>query len=527
MKKSAVFVALAAFSTLLHAASDNPIVTNQMTQLQQQTEALQREVQELKRQVQQNTPPPQPKRTANAPTPAASRPAGTLSSPRADIHDSPIRVHALNRHPETMGFYPTALLADGQVITYIAGTPVISTPYTGDRPAFDGSDYIVNISSINRDIRLMQQRRKLYAAYSKLGYPPPPRPILALSGKVEPFGYVVKPYIEKTTGDLSLGASELDVAAVLNENVEAFFSLAYDDSPPQIDGPRVSNSRFFLNMGFVNIGNLDKTPWYMTTGQLFAPFGRYSSAMISAPLPMRLGRIKTRPLILGYKTQHGPGLFAALFGFKSEATLGRSGAAGLNLGYIFEGKGFIGELGASFVSSLTDAGGMQYTGSGPRRTFGGFSSVSNGNQRVRKIPGVDVRGSINIDGYNFIGEWVGASQRFPEQDLSFNLHGAQPQAGQLEVNKTFMVLNKPASIGAGYQWSSQALALGLPRQSLLAVFNISIWKDTVESIEYRHNRDYRANQQGNGIAPTGQMNEPVIGTGKSSDTLALQLGVYF
>ena len=70
-------------------------------------------------------------------------------------HSSLVSVHSLDKHPEFVEFYPTALIADGHVVSYIAGTPIVSVPYLGERPSFDGSDHIVNISSINRDIRLM------------------------------------------------------------------------------------------------------------------------------------------------------------------------------------------------------------------------------------------------------------------------------------------------------------------------------------------------------------------------------------
>src|SRR5207253_2879745 len=76
-------------------------------------------------------------------------------------HSSNITVHTPEEHPESIGFHPTALVAEDRVLTYIAGTPVVTSPYLGARPAFDGSDYLVNISSINRDVRLMQQRRRL------------------------------------------------------------------------------------------------------------------------------------------------------------------------------------------------------------------------------------------------------------------------------------------------------------------------------------------------------------------------------
>ncbi len=78
------------------------------------------------------------------------------------------------------------------------------------------------------------------------------------------------------------------------------------------------------------------------------------------------------------------------------------------------------------------------------------------------------------------------TEAFREQDLSFNGKGAKPQAVQGELDMTFTAFNRPSSIGFGYQWSKEALALNLPKQRWIGVFNISIWKDTVESIEYRH-----------------------------------------
>lgn len=528
MKKTALAVILTALSTSLHAANDQQLA-QKIDQLKKQSEKLQQDIDSLQQKLlnSRTTSKHQHPDIEKTHDVTEDPPQTRVRQTSDQFHSSLVSVHAINGHPESLGFYPTALIADEQVVTYIAGTPVVTSPYLGDRPAFDGSDYIVNISSINRDVRLMQQRRRLYEAYSKIGYPVPHMPIIAISGKTEPFAFVQNPYVGKTTGDFNLGSSELDVAAALNENVEAFMSIAYDDSPTQFDGPRVDNSRFFLNMGFINIGNLDKTPIYFTAGQMFIPFGRFSSAMISAPLTMRLGRTKSRPFIIGYKTQYGPGPFAAVYGYKSETLLGHSGVGGINLGYTFEKNKMIGEIGASYNGSLSDAAGLQFVGPAPRTTFGGFSSVLNGSERIRKVPGLDFHGNVSFDSLSFTAEWVGATQSFRPQDLSFNGRGARPQAGQLEAGMTFMAFEKPASVGVGYQWSRQALAIQLPKQSYLAVFNISLWKDTVESIEYRHDIDYNQNQVGNGIAPLGMMNAPVIGTGKTADTVSAQIGVYF
>ncbi|WP_133133938.1 LbtU family siderophore porin [Legionella parisiensis] len=440
-------------------------------------------------------------------------------------HSSTLSVHTPEEHPESVGFYPTALVAEGRVVTYIAGTPVIASPYLGDRPAFDGSDYIVNISSINRDIRLLQQRRRLYRAYRNMGYPIPERPIIALSGKAEPVGMLNSDYVGGTNVDLTLGSSELNVAAALNQNVEAYIAIAYDASPPEV-GPRINNSAFNLNMGFVNIGNLDKTPFYFTAGQVYVPFGRYSSSMISSPLTLDMSRTKTRPFIIGYKSQEDTGPFVSTYIYRSDTTLGRAGVGGVNGGYVFALDKMSGEIGASYIRSINDAAGMQNTAANPG-TFGGFGSLLNGSELVRKTQAIDVHGNIAYDRFNFAAEWVGTIDAFRAQDLSFNGRGAKPQALQTEIDMTFRAFNRPASIGVGYQRTQEALALNLPEHRFIGVFNISIWKDTVESIEYRHEIDYGSNDIANGAAPPGLVNAPTIGTGGTADTVSAQIGVYF
>lgn len=443
-------------------------------------------------------------------------------------HSSIVSVHSPDdADPESIDFYPTALVADRHVLAYIAGTPVVSSPYLGSRPAFDGSDYIVNISSINRDIRLMQQRRSLNRAYQKMGYPMPNRPILALSGKVEPIGTIGQPYFGAARGDWNLGSDELDLAAILNNKVEAYMGLAYNAAPPSNNNQRVANSSLGLNMGFVNIGDLDVSPIYLTAGQLFAPFGRFSTSMVSPTLPMMLARIKARPIILGYKSQTSTGIFAAIYGFRGDTTLNTTGVGGANLGYILDAFRATTEIGVSFVSSLDNSIGMQNTGSMPGTTFGGFASLTNGNEYVHKVPGIDAHLTTSFDRYNITLEWASSLGRFHVEDLSFNGRGALPQAAQIEGGVTFFSFDRPSSIAAAYQLAYQTLALNIPHQRINVVYNISIWKDTVESLEYRHDIDYGSNQFANGIAPPGLVNQNTIGTGGTADTLMAQIGIYF
>ncbi len=535
-------MAIAAISGPLFAAK-NAELQKEIQLLQAQTKALQAQLNRLQKQValqpteksqgtsqniaQKKQGKQAEKARKQSRREVADEKASKSKKAKGQFHAAPVQVNIVDGDPDSSSFYPTALIADNRIVTYIAGTPVVASPYTGDRPAFDGSDYIVNISSINRDVRLMEQRRRVYDAYESIGYPIPERPIIALSGKTEPVAFAERPYIGSTTGDLDLGSSELDVAVLLNSKVEAFTSIAYDSLPPQIGGTRVENSVFFLNQGFVNIGDLNITPYYFTAGQIYIPYGRYSSSMVSSPLTMRLARTKSRPFIFGYKSQTESGPYAALYAFKSDTTDGHSGVGGINAGYTIHTDNTRGELGASYIGSITDSAGMQNTGSAPGTTFGGFGSVTNGTEAVHQVPGVGAHINLNVDRYSFTAEWVAAARDFSVQDLSFNGKPARPQAGQLEAGVTFMAFSKPASLGIGYQWTQQALALNLPEQRFAGVFNISIWKDTVESIEYRHDIDYKANQFANGAAPVGVVNQNTVGTGKTSDAVVAQLGVYF
>lgn len=532
MKYKSFVVAVILCSSSIYAAPSDEPLRFEIEQLQKQTQMLQKRLVTLENRLAKKTskPGPQVKKQTSKSKKNEAKPSATVGpniAPETKVHDTPVYVHTLNGHPESVEFFPTALLAENhQIVTYIAGTPVITAPYLGSRPAFDGSDYIVNISSINRDVRLMQQRRQLYDAFRSMGYPPPDTPIIALSGRAEPIGTLGDSYLKNMRADWDLGSAELDAAASLNEMVQAYISLAYDSSPSRFNNLRISNSSVGLGMGFINIGDLDQSPYYFTAGQLYVPFGRFSSSMVSAPLPMILGRTKARPFILGYKSQTDVGPFAALYAFKGDTRLGHSSVEGINLGYNFKTPNTISELGISFISSIDNSGGMQLNGSA-FPNFGGFAALVNGSESVKQIPGVDVHGNLRFDRYILTAEWVGATQPFRRQDLSFDGRGAQPQAAQLEAAATFRAFDKPASFGVGYQWSKEALALRIPKHRISGVFSISIWKDTVESLEYRHDIDYNQYQYANGAAPFGFVNANTLGTGRSSDTLLAQIGVYF
>lgn len=445
------------------------------------------------------------------------------SSAKSHFHNVPVTVHSFDNAPSLLDYHPSALMVGDHVLTYIAGTPVVTSPYLGERPAFDGSDLIINISSINQDVRLMAQRMLMYNQLEKGGYDYPETPIIALSGSIESYGAMNWPINGPQTGDFNLAGAELDVAIALNSWVEGLMTFSYDSSAPATPPlNRVSNSNFRLGKGFINVGNLEKTPFYMTAGQIYVPFGRYSSSMVSAPMTLGMARTKTRPFVLGYREHVNEGFFGALYGFKSDTTLDNSAVGGINLGYDLLTDKVRGQFSVGYISNIGDSEGMQNTSQAPALFQGFAASVANEN--MKHVPAFDINAYVLFGQVGLTAEWVTVTEAFRTQDLTYNNQGAKPQAANFEVSYSFKGTEKPASVALGYGFTKEALALGLPKQRISAVYNTSWWRDTIQSIEYRHDIAYGS---GNTAGGRGVGAASSVATGGNADTVTAQFGLYF
>jgi len=180
---------------------------------------------------------------------------------------------------------------------YLGGTPVFTSPYIGIHSAYDGSDLVVNASSVNLDVRLLKQQQAMYDALEKAGLPGPDHPIVELSGEVAGQGIVRTTSPGNTTADIDLTTATFDIFAKINPWVSGFMSIDYDNS--QLGPYRVGNSNLSLDKGFITIGNLNRSHLYGSLGQLYVPFGQYSTFMLSASLPQLLARVKARAVVLG------------------------------------------------------------------------------------------------------------------------------------------------------------------------------------------------------------------------------------
>ncbi len=433
------------------------------------------------------------------------------------------------------------VIADPKHPIYIIGSPVISSPYIGINSEYNASDLVVNQPYVNEDLYLLQQRKQLWNYLHKQNdLPVANTPIVNLSGKVEAqimhgnqFGGFQNGNGSAT--DIDLTGIELDTEILVNKWVTGLIAFVYDNSPPRNSPRRIDNSNVFLERGFLTVGNLAELPVYGTIGQFYVPFGQYSSAMISDPFTKTLGRIKARAIALGFSKQFDPennlNLAAFVFRGPSRTSLENTGLHnyGANIDYTFTKTKWSLDLAASYIRNIADSLGMQHNGnfSDNNTTFNGFATNENNTEVLNPVAGVDTRGTLGIGPISLTAEYVTAATSFSTSSLSFgtlnNLQGAKPSAFHTEAAYKFDAWDKPSAFIVGYDQSKDALALLIPKKRYIATASTSIWKDTIESIEFRHDIDYSVND----VATGGTGFSPIVGTGKSANTVTFQIGLYF
>lgn len=425
----------------------------------------------------------------------------------------------------------------GQQQTYmpfdldVPGQAFVSTgPYVGVPVQYSGSNLIINSPSVNTDLQLLKIRKSIIKQLNLMGgmiYKEPYHSHLLLSGLVEAqlsfFKHDGKPH----RSDIDVTNVSIDLFFMgPSDWLLGFIELMYDNVPPFQNSYRVFNSRVFVNKAFITIGDLAISPVYGTIGQFFVPFGTYSSLMLSDTLPKLLARTKARAIEIGFEQQSKSALFGSLYAFRGDSFASgkrKINNGGVNLGYKFN-KGFVtGRVGGGAIISITDSAGMQLGN--------GFATHENLHHQV---PAYDINGMFNFGTkVDLIFEYVSAMAPFNRKDMSYKGKRAKPWAFDTELACSFYILDKkPSSMGIGYDRSGEAVTLGVPLSRTFVVFNTSLWRNTLQSIEFRHDKNYAKSTRGNGPVSHHPSDRTCTaftchGFGKHDNALTVQFDYYF
>jgi hypothetical protein len=411
-------------------------------------------------------------------------------------------------------------VAEHKRIDLLRGVPVVTSPYIGDRSHFECLDLVTNIAPVHFDTRLLEQMKKAELLFQEQNITFPREPMLDLSGKVEVKGMLEAPYQGKTTSDFNVPTVELDAVARVTTWGNVFFSVRYDSDPSDASTRRISNSRLFVEQGFITVGNFNKSPFYISMGQLFVPFGLHLSNMLSSSVSSSIGLSKQRAIVIGFKQNSLNGVHAAVYGFKGN-TVYNSGRneGGVSLDYNFMYGDISGKLGGGVISNIAENDGFQETGGS---NFKGFAKTSQAIQE--KVLGLNVHGLYSYRQFTLLSDLVFAGSKFHASDLQYNGKGAKPLAWHVEGSYDFKGFkNIPSSISAGYDYTREAFVLNVPEHRIIAAYAMAIWKSTLQVIELKHDLDYGSHDNGKGIKSTSLK----YGTGKQATTLSVQIGFYF
>lgn len=429
---------------------------------------------------------------------------------------------------------------------------VSSGPYIGIPLEFSGSNLIVNSPSVNEDIILLKLRRNIIQRLESYGRPEEANGShILLSGTIQGQAlFTNNSNSSNNQSDINLTTAALD-AYILGPSrwTSGLLELSYDNNIGTETGSfssnnRTQNSRVYINKAFVVIGDFLQTPFYATFGQMYVPFGVYSTTLVSDPLTQTLARTKARAILFGYKQQSVNNFYASAYIFRGAShasATSRVNNGGINVGYGFKMNQVNADVGAGVIANIADSQGMQYTGNQP--LFAGFGgptvvtvatttpgvtanliNVDTGNEKlVHRVPAYDAHALLGFgDNIQVIGEYIAASTNFNPNDMTYNSHGARPQALALEGIYNIPKFYYHTSVALAYGMSKNALAIGLPAKRYSFVVNQSWWKDTLQSLELRHDINYSGSATSSGSNVTGPS-----GTGQSANMITFQFSYFF
>jgi hypothetical protein len=333
---------------------------------------------------------------------------------------------------------------------------------------------------------------------------------------------------------VSLNDVYLNLFGNVNDWTKAFASISYNNASGVNTfanyAGQYSNvypvNTLNLEQGYALIGNFDQSPFFLKLGKYYQDFGRYMIHPITRSTTQVLSESLQTAAQAGFLTPMG--FHGDIYAYDNPIKARRAyalttsqghnstdyGAAlgfdhvsdqlswGFNIGYLYN------MVGVNDVSQAIS----QYQSANTSTTSGSYKN---------RVAAGSVDAYVGSGPFSLMADYVTAFDGFTNNDLgSKGLavvpagtgNGAKPWAGNLQAGYGFNAWSKNQNLYIGYQVSSDAIAIFLPRNRWVAGYNVDMWKNTNLGLELDHDNDYSVSQGG---------------TGDSSNLISFRAGVKF
>ncbi len=272
--------------------------------------------------------------------------------------------------------------------------------------------------------------------------------------------------------DVTVATIEPTVQAHFNDTVSAQVRLLFEeDTTEHIEVDRAT----------ITVAPPD-SPFNLTAGRYYVPFGSYQTAFIDDTLALEIGETRETTLRAGVGAN---GFDLGVWAFNGDSGDDSVSELGANAGYHHDGAHWAVDIGLGVSSNLADSDVL-------RVTVIDVDSLDN------SVTGLATHARLEAEQWAFTGEYVSALDAFEANELAFDGDGAQPAGWQLEIARELKVMDTPVTAALGWQGTDEALAVGLPAQRWLAGLTVTPWTATDVSLQLPRDRDYDASEGGTG-----------------------------
>ena len=294
-------------------------------------------------------------------------------------------------------------------------------------------------------------------------------------------------WLSETTSDIVLDTFELSVEASANEWVMGSVLFLYEDA---------SDDNLNVDEAFISIANSDVTPFYLSAGRLYVPFGNFETNMISDPVTLTLGETREDVIQVGFETEGG--FYGSAYVFNGDADEAKGNYSslennkidnyGLNFGYAMQNNSFSLDVGAGYINNIATSDTLQ-------NAVGDNALCADDGCLDDYVGGMSLHAIATFGQFSLIGEYITAMDDFEANEISsVNTDKLKPRAWNLEGAYNFEMAGKETTIALGYQKTKdmyfESETTDYFEKAWLASISVGILENTTLAAEWRHADGY-------------------------------------